>query len=196
MSAIRKRRRQLLLVMAGTPVILSLAFAFWIRSLADRRLPLAEREREALQAETRTQDLEVARLRKGSEAGNAWDDYLEACVEAGKIKMPGRLAMGANRIQAVDQEGGRAILPSHGIIVERLCRGADRQDCRYPAADQIFPPELRHFSVVVDVALLTSRSLREQGKLRESVGVLLALLQLARDYGDTGEFNMETTGLM
>jgi hypothetical protein len=165
-------------IAAAALVVVAGAAALWIRSIAARRQAAMEDRLRVLSAELRTPDLAP---RPGTDEGNAWDDYRQALVEAGKVRPPDKLiGILANTLNA-DHAFGEAALAAHGSALDHLIRGARRKSCLVPGPEA--QRDLRSWETLGRLAVLKTRKLRKEGKAAESLEVQLALLQFGRDLG-------------
>jgi hypothetical protein len=141
-------------------------------------------------AEVRNADARRPVLRGTAEAGNGWDDYLQAQAEVKKFAKAGRLGMIVDRSPKEDPAIAKEALAAHGVAIDHLRRGAGRASSRYAyewekGVNMPLPPmtlamQLGSFGV------LQGRAFAEDGKPREAAGVLLDVCQYGRDFGADG----------
>lgn len=170
-----------LLVVATALAIVGVSVAFWIRSLADRKVAAMEEKLRDMDAKLLAPDLTP---RPGKVSGNCWDDYLPALAAAGKIRQSEKLIGLLQETRNADVDFGRQALAAHGSIVDLIVSGARRGSCVPPGSSVL--PALWKWETATHLAILKARALREEGKTAEAVEILLALCQFGRDLSETG----------
>ena len=186
MAEAPKRRRpvwKILAVIAGVLIALVGSAALWIRSAADRKFTAMEDRIRALESEAHV--AEKAR-RAGTSPGDAWEDYLLALTEAGKLKEPEKLIGLFNGTLNGDQGFGEAALAAHGSAIDDLLRGARRASSTPPATF----PDLRAWETVVLLAVLRARKLPPV----EAIEIHLAVCQFAQDLEACGSWDSPGLG--
>src|SRR5262245_39513155 len=118
MTEAPKRRRpvwKILAVIVGVLVALIGSAALWIRAAGDRKFVAMQDRVQALADEALAPDRAP---RPGSDAGNAWDDYLQALTEASKVKPADKLIGILAGTTNSDHAFGKAALAAHGSSID------------------------------------------------------------------------------
>jgi hypothetical protein len=141
-------------------------------------------------AEVRNADARRPVLRGTAEAGNAWDDYLQAQAEVKKFAKAGRLGLIVDRSPKEDPAIAKEALAAHGVAIDHLRRGAGRASSRYAyewekGVNMPLPP-MSLANQLASLGVLQGRAFAEDGKPREAAGVLLDVCQYGRDFGADG----------
>jgi hypothetical protein len=170
----------------------------WVVAVSGRRLEQMDAKTKAMAAEWKARPAERPVLRGSTEPGNAWDDYSPALTAIQGTKDISRLGMLVTKDPKGDPEFGRTMLSTHAKALEGLRQGAARATCRYPydwgAGASAQTPGLLAAQSMGNLAVLQARALAEAGKPREAAGVLLDLLQFARDVANDGVIICEMIG--
>lgn len=177
----------LLLLLAAGPALV----AFWINHVSTVRETAMEQKLAALRAEIDAIDLETAQLRKGTDPGDAWNDYLKALGEAGRIQDISLLTKFIERKPGVGRDALEFILKTHAVITDHLRQGAGRAECRILEAGFNSPRGLSHLSTTAFFSVAKARTLAQEGQLQASTDMLLDLCQFLKSVANTSAEGLE-----
>jgi hypothetical protein len=181
----------------GTVVCLIIGFGWWIHRVAERRHAAVEKKLKAMSVQALVSAADTKRpvLHGQPVPGNAWVDYVKALSDVNKLKQPDRLAgLMARTLNPDNKAFEEAALRAHSAVMDHIVRGARRDESCYPP-DQSWPQVSRSAEFAIRLAILKSRSLEAEGKIQESMGLLLDLCQFSRDVAAAGPWMLEGQGL-
>lgn len=174
-------------------LVISLLVAFllvylWISVVGQRRFREMGADVDQMLAEARARDASRPVLHGTAVAGNSWTDYEPALKETRSMRAD-REALGLfiERKPKADRARVEGILAAHPSPIEQLRKGAVRATGQYPYRWEdgfvAGGPGFIDAQVLAQLAVIRSRLLVEEGKLREAVELLLDCCQFARDLG-------------
>jgi len=185
-------------IIAGALAVGAVALVIAVSSLGSAKSLRLETAARARIAELKSAPTTRPTLRGGSEPGDAWDDYAPALEEVKAFPNANKFFELVRREPKADPELGKAALAGLAKAIEGLHRGAGRAGSRYPyewdKGAAMTLPSLIPCTNLANLLVLKARSLAEEGKGRESAGVLLDLLQFGRDLGGDGLLISEMLG--
>jgi hypothetical protein len=161
-------------------------YAFYIRSVANRRWADMERSIQELRAQSDLRNGPRPVLRGTAIPGSAWEHYSPALVS---MKGASSSGMGeyVTRGPKADRQKLDDALVKYAPALDGLRKGAMRADGHYPLKwEQGFSadiPGLLQSQNLGNLAVCRARLLAEEGKPREAAELLLDTCQFARDLG-------------
>jgi len=186
-------------IVVGVIVLSIVALVLWASVAGSRKFAHMQEKSRARLAEVRSADARRPVLRGTAEKGNSWDDYEKAQAEVKNFGQVSRLGEIVDRNPKADPEIAKAALAAHGAAIDHLRRGAGRESSRYPyewekGVNMPMPP-LTAATQMANLAVLQARALVDDGKPRESAGVLLDVCQFGRDFGADGTLIAHMIGI-
>ncbi len=185
-------------IVIGALVAVLVILAVVVSMIGNARIARLQASGEVRLAAIRNADPARPTLRGTSEPGNAWDDYAKAMDAVKAYPAANKLYEVVKRDPKADPELGKAALTALAPAIDHVHRGAGRAASRYPydwSKGLAMPtPNLTTANYTASLVVLKARSLAEEGKGRESAGVLLDGLQFGRDMSADGVLISEMVG--
>ena len=179
-------RRYTVLIIVGGVVLLAGATVFFIRSTAEAAWDAMSRRTQELIIEAGLRPSPRSVLRGAPVPGNAWTDYEIAIDEVKKV---GRDLQAVRRFAMGNEKDPRSVIDpesrNFARAIEAMRRGTQRAEgadaSRWTSDVEIRARPTMEYSSVAAVAVLKARQDFEAGLHRDSVELLLDVLQYAGD---------------
>lgn len=185
-------------IIAGVLVLLAVALVLTLSAIGSAKSGRLEAAARARIVELKSAPIDRPSLRGSAEPGNAWDDYTPALDEVKAFPNANKFFELVRRDPKADPELGKTALTGLAKAIDGMHRGAGRAGSRFPyewdKGAAMGVPNLIPSSNMANLLVLKARFLAEEGKARESAGVLLDVLQFGRDLAGDGLLISEMLG--